>query len=140
MPVCTSHVSSVLMLLLLSQEGENICFEVIECARSSLNRGARILRAHFSALAKSDIDRAMATLGEPNVNESLAVDARQELDLRVGIAFSRFQTRHFQVCPRHLLADAHTRVRSGHVDVLHVEVVRVEGGTCIRRPCCTAKG
>jgi hypothetical protein len=59
------------------QEGENICFEVIDSVRPVLHRSARILRARFSALAKSDVDRAMATLGEPNANEAQSVDARQ---------------------------------------------------------------
>ena len=38
----------------------------------------------------------MQNLGIPNEHEALAVDARQELDLKVGVAFSRFQTRYFQ--------------------------------------------
>ena len=56
----------------------------------------RTFRAHFSAIMTSDIIKAYNNLGKPDVHASLAVDARQELDLKVGVAFSRFQTRFFQ--------------------------------------------
>jgi DNA topoisomerase III len=91
------------------REGENICFEVIKCVQSVMRqpqsytatgRGGRsaqtIFRARFSAVTPKDIEKAMGCLVEPNESEAKAVDARQELDLKVGVAFSRFQTRYFQ--------------------------------------------
>lgn len=81
------------------REGENICFEVIQCVENNMSRGVkgqRIFRARFSAVTAKDIEVAMRSLGVPNENESNAVNARQELDLKVGVAFSRFQTRYFQ--------------------------------------------
>lgn len=80
------------------REGENICFEVIRCVKDAmkLTNGKNIYRAKFSAVTVKDIEKAMQNLVEPNENESKSVDARQELDLKVGVAFSRFQTRFFQ--------------------------------------------
>lgn len=83
---------TVILWLDNDREGENICFEVIDTIKNKLNRPHQILRAKFSAVTKQDIDRAMKNLGPPNKNEALAVDARQELDLKVGVAFTRFQT------------------------------------------------
>jgi len=80
------------------REGENICFEVIRCVEKFMNKSKdkQIYRAKFSAVTPKDILDAMNHLVSPNENESKAVEARQELDLKVGVAFSRFQTKYFQ--------------------------------------------
>ncbi|KAE7997552.1 hypothetical protein FH972_002178 [Carpinus fangiana] len=73
------------------REGENIAFEVIEVC-TAVNTHLTIRRAHFSALIDSEIHEAVQHLVEPNKWFSDAVDARQEIDLRIGASFTRFQT------------------------------------------------
>lgn len=82
------------------KEGENICFEVIEAVKYSLSKPKpneqQIYRARFSSITDTDVKRAMANLSVPNESEARSVDARLELDLRIGCAFTRFQTKFFQ--------------------------------------------
>lgn len=78
------------------REGENICFEVIKDAQPSLSQPAGIWRAQFSALDAPSLQRAFDNLGYPNKDMSDSVDARQEMDLKFGVSFTRFQTKYFQ--------------------------------------------
>ncbi|KAG7396429.1 DNA topoisomerase 3-alpha [Phytophthora boehmeriae] len=77
------------------REGENIAYEVKSvCERA--NARLRVFRARFSALIPRDIIHAVQNLVVPNEKLSLACDARSEIDLRVGAAFTRFQTMRIQ--------------------------------------------
>lgn len=77
------------------KEGENICFEVLDICKNNIPRSKlqRVYRAKFSSIADKDIKVAFNELRyEPSFNESVSVDARQVLDLKIGVAFSRYQT------------------------------------------------
>jgi len=79
------------------REGENICFEVIDNVKDCLRKeeSDQIFRVRFSSLVKEDLIYAFNNINSgPNFNESRSVDARQIIDLKVGVAFSRFQTRY----------------------------------------------
>ena len=50
-----------------------------------------VFRAKFSSLVDTDIQISFANMwNKPNENESNSVNARQILDLKIGIAFSRY--------------------------------------------------
>lgn len=68
--------------------------QVLDAIQPVMNKGSvreqTVYRAKFSSITDTDIWNAMNRLGEPNRNEALSVDARQELDLRIGCAFTRY--------------------------------------------------
>jgi superfamily II DNA/RNA helicase/DNA topoisomerase IA len=84
-------------------EGENIGYEVIGVTRRAFDQKVaqdmkanpngdlvqRIHRARFSAITKDALRDAFGSLGEADAALSRSVDARQELDLRVGVAMTR---------------------------------------------------
>uniref|UniRef100_A0A665TQN7 DNA topoisomerase n=1 Tax=Echeneis naucrates TaxID=173247 RepID=A0A665TQN7_ECHNA len=77
------------------REGENIGFEIIDVCKA-VKPNIQVFRAKFSEITPNSIRRACETLMEPDVNISDAVDVRQELDLRIGASFTRFQTLRLQ--------------------------------------------
>ncbi|GMH10402.1 hypothetical protein Nepgr_012243 [Nepenthes gracilis] len=73
------------------REGENIAFEVVQVCTEG-NHQLNIWRARFSALTDREIHEAVQNLVRPNQLFADAVDVRQEIDLRIGASFTRFQT------------------------------------------------
>eukprot|EP00057_Strongylocentrotus_purpuratus_P016863 XP_011671337.1 PREDICTED: DNA topoisomerase 3-alpha [Strongylocentrotus purpuratus] len=77
------------------REGENIGYEVIDVCKAVKPR-LDVYRARFSEITPQSITRACANLVRPDQRVSQAVDVRQQLDLRIGAAFTRFQTLRLQ--------------------------------------------
>ncbi|KAK7319115.1 hypothetical protein RJT34_03828 [Clitoria ternatea] len=73
------------------REGENIAFEVVDVCTAA-NPHLTIKRARFSALIDRELHQAVQNLVDPNKWFADAVDCRQEIDLRIGASFTRFQT------------------------------------------------
>ncbi|EEY68895.1 DNA topoisomerase, putative [Phytophthora infestans T30-4] len=89
------HSQWLVLWLDCDREGENIAYEVKSICEKTNSR-LRVFRARFSALIPRDIVHAVQNLSQPNEKLSLAVDARSEIDLRIGAAFTRFQTMRIQ--------------------------------------------
>lgn len=91
-----SRNAQVLILWLdCDREGEAIGEEVRQVCVDS-NPRLNVFRARFSTVMAPEIKRALRTLGRLNNNLVHAVQARSECDLRVGSAFTRFQTLRLQ--------------------------------------------
>lgn len=90
-----NHADVVVLWLDNDRAGEKICFDVkkfideedLTCTRT------KILRAKFSSLYARDIHEAFEGLNtKPDPDMALADNAREEIDLRLGIPISRFLT------------------------------------------------
>lgn len=73
------------------REGEAIAFEVIQVC-SKAQPSLQVKRARFSAVTDSEINHAMQHLVTPDKRQYDAVRARQALDFKLGVIFTRFQT------------------------------------------------
>lgn len=69
------------------REGENIAMQI-----KSLLPGKVVRRARFTGVSLAEVEGALNNLQDINERESNAVEARMELDLRIGSAFTRLQT------------------------------------------------
>ena len=77
------------------REGENICYEVIHNVLPYMNKKEyqQIYRALFSSLTKEDIKKSFNEIENyPDNKLSLSVDAREVIDLKVGVSLTRFLT------------------------------------------------
>lgn len=72
------------------REGENIAKQIKSVVETTTR--IQVKRARFSAITRNEIEYALRNLKEINFLEADAVDARIELDLRIGSAFTRIQT------------------------------------------------
>lgn len=93
-----NNASFVILWLDNDREGENICFEILNAITPVIKKESykQIYRAVFSSLAPMDLQQCFKGLNKgPNRNESISVDARQIIDLKIGVVFSRFQSLYF---------------------------------------------
>ena len=91
------NVDVLVLWLDCDREGEAICDEVREvCVEANPRLMGNIYRAKFSTVLPREIQRALRSLGRINEWFVQAVQARSEHDLRVGAAFTRFQTLRLQ--------------------------------------------
>ncbi|CAG8633938.1 1065_t:CDS:2, partial [Paraglomus occultum] len=77
------------------REGENIGAEIVNVSRQA-NHRIQVLRARFSSISNQPIIQAWRSPVQLDTRQVAAVDARSELDLRIGAAFTRFQTLGFK--------------------------------------------
>ncbi|EPR79984.1 DNA topoisomerase III, partial [Spraguea lophii 42_110] len=94
------NIDKILIWTDCDREGENIAQEIydtiIKSNNDKINNRMVIKRIRFSAIEKTHLINAIQTECDINLNEAYAVDARMELDLRIGIIMSRLQSNYFR--------------------------------------------
>ena len=88
---CSIDATDLVIWTDCDREGEAIGFDIINVCQAQ-KPGLDVYRAHFSTLTREDLERAAMNLVRPNKNLADAVNVRQEVDLRIGASFTRFQT------------------------------------------------
>jgi DNA topoisomerase III len=87
------NCDTIVLWLDCDREGEAIGAEVVQICTSGRQQGTKdIFRAQFSVVNTTEIHRALRGLRRLNMFTVDAVKARQEIDLRLGAIFTRFQT------------------------------------------------
>ncbi|KAJ3093186.1 DNA topoisomerase 3-alpha [Quaeritorhiza haematococci] len=76
-------------------EGEHIGHEVVQQCRA-VNPNIQVRRARFSVIQPREINQSWQNLTNLDMKQVEAVSARQELDLRIGAAFTRLQSLRLQ--------------------------------------------
>mmetsp|Transcript_13185 Transcript_13185/g.38827 ORF Transcript_13185/g.38827 Transcript_13185/m.38827 type:complete len:979 (-) Transcript_13185:215-3151(-) len=91
------NAGTLILWLDCDREGEAISDEVrAVCLAGNPRLNNKVFRAKFSTVLSPEIRRALRSLGRVNESWVEAVHARSEHDLRVGAAFTRFQTLRLQ--------------------------------------------
>ena len=89
------RADAVILWLDCDREGEAIGDEVRNVCLEA-KRNLQVYRARFSTVLPNEIKRALRSLGRLNEHFVQAVQARSQIDLRIGAAFTRFQTLRLQ--------------------------------------------
>ncbi|KAH8916977.1 prokaryotic type I DNA topoisomerase, partial [Atractiella rhizophila] len=85
------HAQRLMIWTDCDREGEHIGSEIVTVCRRA-NRDILVQRARFSAIIPNQIHNACKNPGQLDWKQAAAVEARIDLDLRIGSAFTRTQT------------------------------------------------
>ena len=88
------YMDTLIIATDFDREGENIGMQVADMIAKKINKKIKIRRAKFSSLTNSEILKAFKqeNLRDLNMNMVYASEVRQEIDLRMGVAFTRTAT------------------------------------------------